>query len=120
VVGATHRPSTCIAERSVVCVAAFVSDIIYVSVVPFTRSLTSILSDLPDASSNAFVTHGTDFMEGMKSIYDALHDDDYRDVGSSNGALFPTFSLPYRGGNGVRLTSRRNSSLASHGLDAKQ
>jgi hypothetical protein len=65
-------------------------------------------------------------MEGMKSIYDALHDDDYRDVGTSNGAWFPTFSsIPYRGGNGGRLSSnhlqaRRNISLASLGLDAKQ
>lgn len=60
-------------------------------------------------------------MEGMKSIYDALHDDDYRDVASSSGAWFPTFStLPYRNGNGGRLQARRNSSLASLGLDAKQ
>lgn len=74
---------------------------------------------MPDAASNAFLSHGTDFMEGMKSIYDALHSDDYRDAGGSDGATFPTFPLPYRNGNGV-LLSRRNSKLAAHGLDAKQ
>jgi hypothetical protein len=63
-----------------------------------------------------YPTHETDFMEGMKGIYDALHAEDY---GESTVFQQPPFPLPYRG-NGLRLAVRRSSSMASRGFDGRQ
>ena len=62
-----------------------------------------MLSDLPDARPQ-----DTDFMEGMKAIYDALHPDVEEET-------IPTHLYPYRGGGFLSL--RRPS---PRGLDGRQ
>ena len=60
------------------------------------RSLTSVLSDLPDAVGPHHV-QDTDFSEGMKTIYDALHPDVDEDAP-------PSHCIPYRTKNFRRLS----------------
>jgi hypothetical protein len=53
----------------------------------------------------------TDFMEGMKNIYDALHPD-------LEEESIPTHLIPYRGGAfGMR---RSNGNISIRGLDGRQ
>ena len=61
------------------------------------RSFAQVLSDWPD--THILPQDESDFSEGMKGIYDALHADD--------DDTMPTFMYPYRGGAFRNL--RRNS-----------
>lgn len=58
------------------------------------RSLTSVLSDLPDASNGCY--HETDFMEGMKAIFDAMHPD-------VDEETIPTYLIPRAKMTTIRL-----------------
>jgi hypothetical protein len=74
------------------------------------RSLTSVLSDLPEGSNSR--QQGTDFTEGMEMSYDALHPD-------LEEESTPTKLYPYRG-NGLLKLRRSSASLSSRGLDGRQ
>ena len=65
----------------------------------YNRSLSSVLSDLPDAAASR--PPEMDFTEGMKNIYDALHSEEDETV--------PTLMLPYRG----RRFGNSNNNLTS-------
>lgn len=78
------------------------------------RSLSSVLSDLPDAIPSRHIAETSDFMEGIKLIYDALHRDGDEEVIS-------TCMLPYRG-NAFRTSNLRrvSSGLSVRGADGRQ
>jgi hypothetical protein len=59
------------------------------------RSLTSVLSDLPDALGPHH-PQDTDFSEGMKTIYDALHPDDDDEDDARHTHLIPYRSKSLR------------------------
>jgi len=74
------------------------------------RSLTSVLSDLPDGAN--LIQQDTAFDEGMKIIYDALHPG-FEEESS------PTKLYPYRGNGSLKLR-RSSTSLSTRGKDARQ
>lgn len=52
-------------------------------------------------------------MEGMKTIYDALHPD-------VEGEPIPTFLYPFRAGNFFKNTLRRSNGYVARGSDGRQ
>ena len=67
-----------------------------------------MLSDLPDATGSR-PPETTDFTEGMKTIYDALHADDDDDD------EVPDLILPSRGGGGGRRLGNNNLTSRLYG-----
>jgi hypothetical protein len=65
-----------------------------------------VLSDLPDAINATTVRQETDFMEGMKAIYDALHPDLEEET-------IPTYLYPYRG-NGAFFSKYQQTTRNHH------